>query len=185
MELKQFIKTILKEYYSHNNIIDDLFEQNPELKSIGTKEQYSNYLKTIFPNSKIKEIVFHGTMEQMIPKDNFKGYITYFTNSKNYAETFGFPVNRKIVAALINIQNPYIAPSELADVPEEIHDTDKFTNPRLIKYYGNSEHDSVIGVDAGQKNGQTFAIFEPEQIHILNNNKDIEGFRKFVRNNYL
>ena len=68
------------------------------------------------------------------PKDNkFKGYVTYFSTNKKYAETFGFPINRKIIQAIINVINPYIAPSELADVPEEIHNTDQFTNPRIIK----------------------------------------------------
>ena len=28
---------------------------------IGTKEQYSSYLDTIFPDSKVKDIVYHGS----------------------------------------------------------------------------------------------------------------------------
>ena len=38
----------------------ELFESNPELASIGTPEQYSEYLSTIFPNSKVKDIVYRG-----------------------------------------------------------------------------------------------------------------------------
>jgi|GEM_PF-1838734 len=45
-----------------------VFEQNPELSQIGTKEQYSEYLDTIFPESKIRDIVFHGT------KFNFENF---------------------------------------------------------------------------------------------------------------
>lgn len=41
--------------------VDFVFEQNLELAKIGTKEQYSEYLNSIFPDSKFKDIVFHGT----------------------------------------------------------------------------------------------------------------------------
>lgn len=159
--------------------VAELFESNPELASIGTPEQYSQYLDTIFPDSQVSDIVYHGTMEHLLPKDKFKGYVTYFTTSKRYAETFGFPVNRKVLAAKINVERPYNAPSEMADVPEEVHITDKFTNPRLIKA-NNREHDSVIGKDAGQEEGNTVAIFEPEQIHILGSARDLNMFERFV-----
>jgi len=41
--------------------VSELFESNPELASIGTPEQYSQYLDTIFPDSKVKDIVYHGS----------------------------------------------------------------------------------------------------------------------------
>ncbi len=50
--------------------VDFVFEQNPELLKIGTKEQYSNYIDTIFPGSKIKDIVYHGTKQEKI--ENFE-----------------------------------------------------------------------------------------------------------------
>ena len=162
--------------------INKIFKIYPELASIGSPEQYSKYLHSIFPDSKIKDIVYHGAMEQLIPKDGkFKGYVTYFTNAENYAKTVGFPINRKIITAIINIKSPYYAPSEIADVPEEIHNTDQFTNPRIIKY-NNSKFDSVIGKDAYQKEGITIAVFYPEQIHILGSKQDIEGFKNFTKN---
>ncbi len=41
--------------------VDFVFEQNPEISRVGTEEQYSQYLETIFPESKVKDIVYHGT----------------------------------------------------------------------------------------------------------------------------
>jgi hypothetical protein len=41
--------------------IDYVFSQSPELASVGSKAQYLQYLSTIFPNSKVKDIVYHGT----------------------------------------------------------------------------------------------------------------------------
>jgi len=41
--------------------IASVFNSNPELAKIGTQQQYSQYLDTIFPNSKVKDIVYHGS----------------------------------------------------------------------------------------------------------------------------
>jgi effector-binding domain-containing protein len=41
--------------------VTELFESNLELANIGTQQQYSAYLETIFPDSKVKDIVYHGT----------------------------------------------------------------------------------------------------------------------------
>ena len=41
--------------------VEELFDSNPELASIGTQEQYSQYLDSIFPDSQVKDIVYHGT----------------------------------------------------------------------------------------------------------------------------
>lgn len=43
------------------NQIKDVFNENPELSKIGTVEQYNSYLDTIFPDSKVKDIVYHGS----------------------------------------------------------------------------------------------------------------------------
>lgn len=42
--------------------VSHVFEQFPELASIGTKGQYNEYIKNIFPDSKFKKVVYHGTM---------------------------------------------------------------------------------------------------------------------------
>lgn len=169
--MKTLIKRLLREEL--NDAV------NQKILSIGSFEQYNKYLETIFPSSIVKDVVYHGTMEQLIPKDKFKGYVTYFTTDVKYAKTFGFPVNRKIVSAKINIQSPYYADSELADVPREIHLSDAYTNPRIIKAETKG-YDSVIGTDAGQTEGKTIAVFEPNQIHILGSEKDIKMFSDFM-----
>ena len=42
------------------NGIDFVFEKYPELNKIGSKQQYENYIKTIFPESVCQNIVYHG-----------------------------------------------------------------------------------------------------------------------------
>ena len=41
--------------------VNEFFKSNPELANIGTVEEYSQYLDTIFPDSKVKDILYHGT----------------------------------------------------------------------------------------------------------------------------
>ena len=52
--------------------VDFVFEQNLELAQIGTEEQYSEYLDTIFPDSKVKDIVYHRTDEKFDDFDKSK-----------------------------------------------------------------------------------------------------------------
>ena len=44
--------------------IVELFESNPELDNIGSPSQYSQYLNTIFPESIVQKILYHGTYEK-------------------------------------------------------------------------------------------------------------------------
>ena len=55
--------------------VEELFESNPELASIGTAEQYSQYLDSVFPDSKVKDIVYHVNKTGIIsPEDCRKFY---------------------------------------------------------------------------------------------------------------
>jgi hypothetical protein len=36
---------------NHNESVDFLFDINPEISKIGTKEEYIQYLETIFPDT--------------------------------------------------------------------------------------------------------------------------------------
>ena len=53
--------------------VEDLFESNPELANIGTQTQYSQYLDTIFPDSKVKDIVYHFSKDSN--KQSFKEWV--------------------------------------------------------------------------------------------------------------
>ena len=44
--------------------IDGVFKDSIELASIGSKAQYMQYLSTIFKTSKVKDIVYHGTVRE-------------------------------------------------------------------------------------------------------------------------
>jgi len=100
--------------------IEELFNSIPELANIGTLEQYSQYLDSIFPDSKIKDIVYHGTYEKFNKflkekRGTTTGLGTYtdpitgekieidsssaffFTNNKNAAISYGFRGRQNLI----------------------------------------------------------------------------------------
>lgn len=93
--------------------IDFVFSQSPELASVGSKAQYLQYLSTIFPNSKVKDIVYHGSDVENLQQFNLKyfgqkdvgdrGYGIYLSKDKNVARGYG----KYLYNVLVNIQNPY------------------------------------------------------------------------------
>ena len=54
-------KNVIDSFKNKIDAINYVFQQAPELESIGTKTQYLKYLSTIFPNSKVRDIVYHRT----------------------------------------------------------------------------------------------------------------------------
>ena len=155
-------------------VISQLFESTPELVKIGTSDQYAQYLNTIFPDSKVKNIVYHGTdfdKDSIDFKTDRNGiflastpiYASYFSKEDN-----AFP-------ALVNFKNSYQAKQLTDNIGK-----DEITE---IKSKG---YDSVIGKGGISKmeqhqNDLEFIAFDPTQVHILGSSKDIEGFKQFVK----
>jgi hypothetical protein len=172
--------------------VSEVFESNPELSSIGTPEQYSKYLDTIFPDSQIKDIVYHGASAQF---DKFNdqddieafGSGAIFLADLNYAKDFaglsstlsGSPV---ILPVIINIKNPLV----VSDV--------KFNRRRLKPGWAppigtqdardilnkNKDNDGLIGIDYSDMENTTHVVRNSDQTHILGTKQDIEGFKNFI-----
>lgn len=122
---------------------------------------YQKYLETIFPESKIKDIVWHGSDKK----------ITQFR--KPTAElSLGKPAiyfRKKFIKHKKDskISNAVIVNSEF---PLIVEDFNEYSERRSRIF-----HDSVY-----IKNEDEFAVFGPEQIHILGSESDIEKFKEFV-----
>ena len=170
--------------------VQELFDSNPELATIGTSKQYSQYLDTIFPNSQVKGINYHGTeYQQKFEKFNSKlsgtqtaeGLQTpgfWFTYDKDFAEDFG----NNIISVLLNIQNPYYAKTTLEGsgpyktvFPDQV----KSVNKAIKKGYDSAFVDVLENFESGRGNTE-LVVFKPEQIYILGSKQDIEGFKNFV-----
>lgn len=184
--------------------LDFVFEQNPELKKIGTKEQYSEYLETIFPESKVKNILYHGGGENL-KEDNFKFDIrrrnvsfgkllqywgVYFTETPGYAQYHAERNFKKnaTVAVKLNSTNPI----EILDDKKTFSNPFKFShesiNTREYKKLLADGFDSIVvrynyndlknDIEIGEI--KEFIALKSEQIHILGSKQDLENFKKFI-----
>ncbi len=99
--------------------VDFVFEENPELAKIGTKEQYLEYLDSVFPDTKLKSIVYHGTSMDSynaILKEGFDlnksgGNLGYMGKIASFFTKRGWTNNFEqgaVVSALVNITSEYI-----------------------------------------------------------------------------
>ena len=190
--------------------VSELFESNPELASIGTKEQYSQYLDTIFPDSKVKDIVYHGTTskEEILEKGfspknigkkaNLAGY--YFYSYPKNAEIIGGKSN--VLSIILNLKNPTIDEKgrgldleKQKSLEENGFDSVLVPlNPKLQESIDNIKksppegmsEESILEIisewEALIDKGlpQELVAFYPSQVHILGGKQDIEGFKKFV-----
>ena len=154
-----------------------VYNSNPSyLDTGGNILQYQDYINNLFPNSKIKDIVYHSTwakpFEQFDPSRIKRGYGFYFSPSENH-----LPFDR-MVYSRVNIQNP------LKIFPNENRNLDvsglwkKDITEQAIK---NGQHDGVIGVSNMRNPGEPEIVaLNPNQIHILGSNRDIKQFSGFV-----
>ena len=161
--------------------VENLFNSNSELASIGTPQLYSQYLDTIFPDSQVKDIVYHGTAAKF---DKFeKGHRNY-DGRKTNTEGFYFVTEKDkeyyrdkykgLLSAILNFKNPVTARDGNYEQALE------YLNESDIDYFNSKGFDSGIKFINDPDGEFEYVAFNPEQIHILGNNNDIEGFKEFV-----
>jgi hypothetical protein len=159
--------------------VQEIFNFNPELAKLGTPTQYSQYLDTIFPGSKVKEIVYHGTAaEQKIEKLRTQNGRIYFSDSataSQYAswdqdnrQQFepGAPTKLQVIPVIINLQNPVL-----------------LDNVSFKETETNKEGDGIIGTNiidplGGREN--QIVVRDASQAIALGSKEDIAGFKEFV-----
>lgn len=157
--------------------VDYVYNQYPELSNIGTREQYSKYIDTIFPNSRIKNIVYHSSPNKFEKfRENMFGiYFSYSPILNTYGD--------KIYSVVLNVKN-------ILNIPDSVEARETYN--REYRNYNNPTHftDEGIGVykyDASiepstvTKEGVQIRVRNPEQIHILGSQKDVEMFKTFLK----
>jgi hypothetical protein len=159
--------------------VEEVFNSVPELASVGTPEQYSQYLDTIFPNSEVKDVVYHGTGESTkIETFNARDGRIYFSDNltaSQYAnwdefnraqdDPFSNP-KAQVVPAIINLENAVT----LDGVDFKETETNK-------------EGDGIIGLNVKDPLGgieTQYVVRDASQVHVLGSNKDVQDFKNFV-----
>ena len=77
--------------------IQEVFKLNPELEQIGTVEQYTEYLKSIFPKSEVQDIVWHYS-DNEFKDENFKPIKPNFDTLNSIEGIYNFSTNQKFVS---------------------------------------------------------------------------------------
>ena len=178
--------------------VSKIFNENLELATIGSEQEYSNYLDTVFPESKVKDIVYHGVIKgkksyESILKNGFnfeisrnwdsknsklKGNSGMFFSDKGTALSYGVNLDRErfpeqpdhIIPAILNIE--YLDTSQA---------TSSSTANKFYKDNKDKKNIGMFGLEGGSEGvHDNHVVFESEQIHILGSKKDAQGFKKFV-----
>lgn len=206
-----FVYYQLNEDNNNANIkpgVEELFNENPELSKIGTVEQYASYLDTIFPNSKVKDIVYHGTDrlrgKSGINREGFKKpnrdrliggkkQIGIFFTDKENASKFSKDLQVDLTEQAANRFGDSLSDEYKEQLRNE-------SNPILIPAIINASNpinltrrelqnqwsdlpnkvNSVLVTDLEGKYGYEKVVFEPEQIHVIGSKNDINGFKDFM-----
>lgn len=157
-----------------------VFEQNPELSKLGTKIQYYKYLKTVFPESMVEDIVYHGTPEGKIATFDKKkqgassGF--FFSNSLEHADKVskwkhGDP---KINYVKLNLQNP-LREDFWPSLKKEETKSQIIARAKAINSDGLVLNTRDLGIPIKE-----YISFEPSQIYHLGSKKDLNGFKEFL-----
>ena len=162
--------------------VDSLFKEYPELADIGTPEQYSQYLDTIFPNSKVKDIVYHASPNKFTKfKDpSSTGLSHIWFAEKPLSSQFG----SNTYYVRVNLQNPLIQANP--DYDKELKSFEAPTNPEWVNNYHKTgelpkfKYDGTIR-SSSVDSGKSITVRNPNQIHILGDNEDIKRFSQFLK----
>lgn len=138
---------------------DTIYNTNDSLKSIGTEEQYNQYLSTIFPDSKVKDVLYHRS------KDEFENF-DFTKVNKDTGGGFDFGTESNATQYGENLHSVLL---DIQDFKQSYERTSK-TDGTL--YEGNGVH-----------KGDVYSVYDAEQIHQLGSKEDIAGFKEFVENN--
>jgi hypothetical protein len=188
--------------------VTELFKAIPELSDIGSQQEYTKYLDTIFPNSKIKDILYHKTSSKEIEGGKFRvsrlgGVYFSFLDIPTGGLLKGVVqklINEKTVFAVVNIKNPFIVNRKNYKEVENKTGVSTQNVNMTKKYYDLSNNDAILGYanplkDKGElddfpntnlsENGKhvELAVINPDNIHILGSKQDLDGFKKFTSKN--
>lgn len=157
--------------------VKNIFESNPELASIGTQEEYSQYLDTVFPDSQVQDIVYHGTSSDFVEFTDAQkgrgayGKAIYFTNDKRAA----YDWSQQYDDISFVPQDEYDEPSVRGKVVSAIVNA---VNPQEINQYQDSLSDEVDSGIVG--NNDEVLVKKADQVLVLGSKQDVEGFRQFM-----
>jgi hypothetical protein len=144
---------IEKEAEQSNVPVREVFSSTPELSKIGTEQEYNEYLKTVFPDSQLKDIVYHRSNEKFDQFDESRrnsdtGNLFDFSQTNDKTE-----YGKNVYPVLLNIK--------------------KMGEGFVLDNGTDGAKNEIIGGD------KIYSVPNSNQIHILGSKSDVEGFKKW------
>jgi hypothetical protein len=183
LRVKELMKLILEKEISEisNSKVDYVFDNNPELLNIGTKDQYLQYLGSIFTDSKIKDIMFHSSENKFLQfKDPSSSGLSHVWFSE---EPLNYQFGPNVYSVVLNIKNPLNEQNPNYD--KEIRKYEIPLNPDWINNFESTgelpkfEYDGTIRSNR-VGGGKSVTVRNPNQIHILGSEQDMKQFKNFI-----
>lgn len=150
-----------------------IFEQNPELSKIGTPEQYSQYLDTIFPDSKIKDIVYHGSSDSSSILNN-----GFDKEKLSRSPSFNFIKDKNKANGIAMSQWELTGKEGVISVVLNVENIEK-RDWNISATQNQNNGDGLIVYNTPEQSDY-YVVFNSEQIHVLGSKQDIEKFNEFV-----
>ena len=184
LRVKELMKLVLEEEKISeisNRKVDYVFDNNPELLNIGTKDQYLQYLGSIFTDSKIKDIMFHSSQNKFLQfKDPSSSGLSHVWFSE---EPLNYQFGSNVYSVVLNIKNPLNEQNPNYD--KEIRKYEIPLNPDWINNFETTgelpkfEYDGTIR-STRVGGGKSVTVRNPNQIHILGSEQDMKQFKNFI-----
>ena len=177
--LKNQLKSEFKRGVYRAGVINDIFKNSPVLYDSGNLLNYNDYLNRLFPNSKIKDILWHGSKDSNLQKFDvskigsnmpIKGSVgMYLSPLKSTASSYG---SGGVYPVLLNTQNPYIT-NQFFGISKNGVNVAKITpNVKSTFLFNN---DAVIAPFRSE-----IAFFNPDDALILGSQQDRRQFADFM-----
>lgn len=177
------IKNALKTAVNESPVIT-AYNRNAAVKDFGTLWDYQTYLDNVFPNSKVKNILWHGSKVKGLQSFStdaigsnmpIKGSVgMYLAPEKTTAANYGSKGD--IYPVLLNSENPFVTNQFFGGISKNGVNVAKIS-PK-VRNTILAENDAVIAPARGE-----IAFFNPDDALILGSNRDVQGFRNFIRSN--
>jgi hypothetical protein len=148
--------------------VSEVFKDNPELSSIGTQEQYSEYLDNIFPDSKTKN-VFTVSTSYNLHKDPDAGIQRLIRDARATNQKHGWP-------------GGFVVYTEHEAVP--FRDS-KWKNYKVIINPKDGYTENVVKRASQSNSPGGYRIAVPKRIHVLGSQTDMQRFADYVSSNQL
>jgi hypothetical protein len=172
-ELKQEPPFLKKGLLESPITVEETFNHYPQLREIGTSEQYRAYIESIFPDSLVQQLLYHSAIEQI------EGTLRVVNTTENGTNLYGFYMADRPVIYGINV-------TALKVRARIIKEVDALTVVAFDE--GDQNNLQAEGVDlvyAKRTNGGEYdysemVVFDANNLHALGSVEDVEGFRKWV-----